>query len=169
MLLLGYPKEGQNMAKLIIVSALMLAISMMTNNATDANSPITEGRTLYTACAPMNFFVVGPDPEDSQKIGLTEQAVENAVESRLRTARLYAPPAKQERVQHLYVVTTIVGPAFHLQVELKRRLDLGYGHTEYATVLGFGNSWHARRPGAVYSRPSATTSGPIHRQLSAGE
>ena len=106
------------MAKLIIVSALMLAISMMTNNATDANSPITEGRTLYTACAPMDFFVVGPDPENSQKIGLTEQAVENAVESRLRTARLYAPPAKQERVQYLYVVTTIVGPAFHLQVEL---------------------------------------------------
>ena len=126
------------MAKLIIVAALMLAISMMTNNATDATGPITERRTLYTACAPMNFFVVGPDPENSQKIGLTEQAVENAVESRLRTARLYAPPAKQERVQYLYVVTTIVGPAFHLQVELKRRLDLGYGHTGYATVWTSG-------------------------------
>lgn len=67
---------------------------------------------LYTACQPMTLLVGGLD-DDTEDIGLTEEAVVNAVESRLRAARLYNPSA----VENLYVNIAVSNPAFIIRLE----------------------------------------------------
>ena len=129
------------MAKVIIVAALVLGIGVMTSSATTAKRAELERKKLYTACAPMDFVVEYLDPENSQRIGLTEQDIANAVESRLRGARLFAPPEKQNREQYLYVNVNIVGYAFSIEVKLIRHLDnLGYGAAGFAGVWEMGST-----------------------------
>ena len=116
---------------MIIVAALVLAIGVMTGSATAADEE------LFTGCAPMDFVVESLDPEDSQRTGLARQDILNAVESRLRVARLFAPREKQNRRQYLYIRVSLLGSAFNIDVELGRYLDnLGYGFGGYAMV------WH---------------------------
>ena len=124
------------MARGIIIAVLLLAIGATTDSATA--EVIGLYRKLYTACAPMDFVVENLEPEESQEIGLTDQAIENVVESRLRAARLFAPSEKQDRKQYLHINVTIVGRAFNINVELRRFLDdLGYG------VGGVVEVWNA--------------------------
>ena len=92
------------MAKLLIVAVSWLAIGAMLGSATAADEK------LYTACAPMDSVVEQLDPEDLQAIGLTKEDIENAVESRLRAARLFAPTAEQtnDKEQFLYINVNIM-------------------------------------------------------------
>ena len=116
------------MAKVVIFAMLLFAIGVVTGSATAADEE------LFTGCAPMDFVVEELDPEDTQT-GLTEKSIENAVESRLRAARLFGPREKQNRRQYLYIRVNTVGFAFSIEVELARHLDdLGYGFGGYATV-----------------------------------
>lgn len=46
----------------------------------------------YTACQPIDLVVQGL-PSDANDIGLREQAIIDAAESRLRSARIYDPDA----------------------------------------------------------------------------
>ena len=134
------------MAKVIIVAALVLAIGAMPRSATTANE--VQRRQLYTSCAPMDFVVESVeslDAEDSKRIGLTKQKITDAVESRLRAARLFTPNAEQtlDKEQYLYINTNIVDRAFHIDVKLNRYLkDIGYGFGGYVTV------WNAGATGA---------------------
>lgn len=114
--------------------ALALAIGVITGSAIAAD----EG--LSTGCAPMDFVVEELNPKGAQRTGLTKKSIENAVESRLRAGRLFAPPEKQARGQYLQVVVTISGFAFGIEVRLNRQLDnLGYGVPGYATVWSAGS------------------------------
>ena len=120
-------------AKMTIVAALVLAIGVITGSAV----AVDEG--LYTACAPMNVFVEPLPSEESQKAGLTREAIMDAVESRLRSARLFASAEKQVRHQYLRVNVNVLGYAFSVGVELRRFLeDLGYGFGGYAVVWDVG-------------------------------
>ena len=98
---------------MIIVAALVLAIGVVTDSATATD----EG--LVTGCAPMNF-VVENLREKHTATGLTEKAIENAVEARLRMARSFAPTAAQtnNRERYLYVNLNIVGRVFSIDVQL---------------------------------------------------
>ena len=121
------------MAKIIISAVLLLAIGTITGSATAADEE------LFTRCAPMEFVVEKLDPEDTRATGLTEKSIENAVESRLRAARLFAPREKQNRLQYLYIHLNIIGFAFGIEVELRRYLDnLGYGIPGFAAVWWAG-------------------------------
>ena len=127
------------MAKVIIVAMLGFAIGAMTGSATTTNTEELEIAALYTACASMQSLVARLDPEDVRQTGLTEKAIMNTVESRLRAARLYASIAKQEqgRSQYLYINVNIFDSAFSIAVDLNRHLEnLGYGLSGFATV------WH---------------------------
>ena len=106
------------MAKVIIVAVLGLAIGAMTGSATTTNTEELEIAALYTACASMQSLVARLDPEDVRQTGLTEKAIMNTVESRLRAARLYASIAKQEqgRSQYLYINVNILDSAFSIAV-----------------------------------------------------
>ena len=129
------------MAKVIIVAALVLAIGAMPGSAATANE--VERRQLYTACAPMDFVVESLDAEDSQRTGLTEQGIANAVESRLRAARLLTPIAEQtlNKEQYLYINANLTDHAFSINVELNRYLkDIGYGFGGYVAVWRRGGA-----------------------------
>lgn len=126
------------MARMIIVTTLILVSTarfvVLETSAVDMG--------LYTACAPMTFVVENLRPEGTQETGLTREALENAVEARLRSARLFAPSEKLDRSQYLYVAVNITGRAFSINVTLERYLDnLGYGIGGYATV------WNMRGAG----------------------
>ena len=119
---------------MIIVATLVLAVGVVMGSATAADEE------LFTACAPMDFFVEPLPPEESQKAGLTREAIMNAVESRLRSARLFASPEKQVRHQYLRVNVNMLGPAYSIGVQLIRFLeDLGYGFGQYAIVWQVGS------------------------------
>ena len=96
------------MAKLIIVSALMLAIGVMTGSAT------AEDEKLFAGCAPMDLLIAVLDPEDTQETGLTREAIINAAEARLRSARLFVPLTKQIENQQTMDREQILGINVHI-------------------------------------------------------
>ena len=138
------------MTKATIVAAFMLVVGTVASSATTAtkaeNEAIEAEREriqLYTACAPMDFLVESLDPEGSQRTGLTRKTIENAVEARLRAARLFTPTAEQpkDKEQYLYINLNIIGHAFSIDVELTRYLkDLGYGFGGFAIVWDTGST-----------------------------
>ena len=89
---------------------------------------------LFTACTPMNLVVESLDPKDIQKTGLTEEAIINMAESRLRAARLFNP----EERQYLYINVNISSTAFSGDIRFKRPLDFGYGLKGHASVWDRG-------------------------------
>ena len=121
------------MAKVIIFAMLLSVIGAITGSAAAADEQ------LFTVCAPMDIFVEPLHPEGSQNTGLTREAIMDAVESRLRAARLFATSEKQVRQQYLRINVNILGFAFSIGVELYRYLDnLGYGIPGYAAVWEAG-------------------------------
>lgn len=98
------------MTKVTFVS-VMLAIGVMAGSVTAADEE------LFAACAPMALSVTDLDPEGTQATGLTQEAIVNAAEARLRSARLLVPFTKQlenpqtwDWPQILSVPVSIVGP-----------------------------------------------------------
>ena len=91
----------------------------------------------------MDFVVESLGSEGSERTGLTRKAIENAVEARLRAARLFTPTAEQlnDKEQYLYINVNIIGHAFSVDVRLTRYLnDLGYGFGGFATVWNSGST-----------------------------
>ena len=127
------------MLKVTVITALLLTVGLQTSSATNT-STAWQMAGLYAACAPMIFTVADLSPEGEKETGLTKQAIINAVESRLRGARLFVPLGKQGkehqiRLQNIHVVVSIYAPAFSVIVSLERLVeDLGYGLPGIATV-----------------------------------
>ena len=82
------------MLKVTVFAALLLVVGLQTSSAAITSDDL-QTATLYTACAPMIFTVADLSPEGEKETGLTKQAIVNAVESRLRGARLFVPLEKQ--------------------------------------------------------------------------
>ena len=73
---------------------------------------------LFTGCVTMDL-VVQDLSEDAHSIGLSVERITNSVESRLRSAKLFS--SKQQR-QYLYININVVGKAFNISVEFKKRV-----------------------------------------------
>ncbi len=71
---------------------------------------------LFADCKPMNLVVERLHPKASE-IGLTRKAIQAAVESRLRSARLYSD---KPALYYLYVRVSLVGNAFALRLQIKK-------------------------------------------------
>ena len=71
---------------------------------------------LFSNCSRMDL-VVENLPADAKKIGLTTEAIQAAVESRLRSARLYD---SERLVPYLYINVLVVGNSFSVSVEYKK-------------------------------------------------
>ena len=119
--------------RMIIVAALLLAIGLQTSSAAITREE-WERMVFYAACAPMSFAVTDLTPEGVRETGLTKQAIINAVESRLRGARLFISVDEQlkEQGQHrpqlIEVIVHIAGLVVSVDVRLKRAVkDMGYG------------------------------------------
>ena len=91
---------------------------------------------LFANCEPMDLIVEGLG-SDATEIGLTEEKIQAAVESRLRSARLYDSNA----YPYLYVNVNVIGIAFNISVEYKKIvIDSASGHEFPATTWTTGST-----------------------------
>lgn len=97
---------------------LVLAVVILTLAATGEAQSTLERFQLFNNCQPMDLFVEGLD-SDATGIGLTEQSIQNVVESRLRSARLYDPNA----TPYLYANVTVTDRAFVATLSYTKWLD----------------------------------------------
>ncbi len=70
---------------------------------------------LFNACRPMELVVEELRP-NAQEIGLTEERIQLAAESRLRAARLYTESREKANYTYLYVYIHVVGHVFTIVV-----------------------------------------------------
>lgn len=89
---------------------------------------------LFTGCAPM-ISTVSVQRHDTD-IDLTTKTVEAAVDSRLRSARLYdSTPTDSAGIQALRVSSMVVGSSFSVDIDLIRWVpDTGNGHSGLVPV-----------------------------------
>ena len=68
---------------------------------------------LFNACRPMMLAVEGRPP-DAQAVGLTEERIQLAAESRLRAAQRYTESGEKANYATLYtLVSSVVSPSFN--------------------------------------------------------
>jgi len=108
---------------------------------------------LFNDCEPM-YLLVERLPADAAGIGLSEQRVQAAVESRLRSARLY--DSFRFANTYLYIRVAVVGGAFHISFEFNQRVrTLDSGLTGTATTWRSGiTGTHGRDAGYIMSAVS---------------
>ena len=104
---------------------------------------------LFNDCRPMSLVVEGLG-SDELELGLTEQRLQAAVESRLRGARLYESRADDA---YFYVNVNVFGPAFSVSLEYNKLvLDLASGATNFATTWNVrGTGTHGRNAEYIVS------------------
>ena len=89
---------------------------------------------LYNECGPMDLVVETLHP-DAAEIGLTEASIQAAVESRLRSARLYDSAADPR----LYVNVLVSGMAVAINLDYQKPVhDPASGVTRVATTWDTG-------------------------------
>ena len=126
------------MANRLTRAALLLsALAPLFSASGAAGESIREKRQrfqLYADCRPMDL-VVEDLPGGVLTIGLTKEAIQAAVESRLRSARLYDSRASH----YLYVNVNVVGRAFSIRLEFNKQVrDILSGDTGRATTWNLG-------------------------------
>ena len=85
---------------------------------------------LFAECRPMGLIVESL-PSDAEKIGLTEESIQAAVESRLRSARLYS----SRLVRHyLYINVNVVGRAYAISVQFNKEVRDLFSKINYLTA-----------------------------------
>ena len=95
---------------------------------------------LFSDCTQMMLVVEGL-PSDATDIGLSDEGVQTAVESRLRSARLYRSDGAI--VPYLYVNVNVVGRAFSIRLEYKKNLY----DVDYAQASGYATTWKSSSAG----------------------
>ena len=81
---------------------------------------------LYNAGRPMELLIESLGNEE-RKIGLSEESLQAAAESRLRAARLYTEDWKRAANAYLYVNVNVVGPAYSISVKYEKRTTDAFG------------------------------------------
>ena len=121
-----------------VVITILLSASLPGRTVVEAQQ---QDLNLFTRCAPMRLIVEELSEEVARDIGLTEEAIVNAVESRLRAARLFDPDVTRTPSTYLYVQVSLVGRAFSISIQLKRwLLDTGFGLPGSVSVWDEGST-----------------------------
>ena len=92
---------------------------------------------LFNACQPMELVIEGMGTDEAA-IGLTENALQAAAESRLRAARLYTGDSKKADYAYLYVHVSVVGRAHSVRVRYKKMVTDAFGESFPATTWHIG-------------------------------
>jgi len=113
---------------------LVIAISQSGLAAQDEDFQTRYDRfRLYTACSPVELLVTVEGETDDVR-GLTEQSIEIAVRSRLRSARIYTDDGLGMYI-HAHII--VAGLAFSASVDLRKELsDPFSGEWMFATTWG---------------------------------
>ncbi len=118
-------------------SLLALAVILTLTPLGEATSSDRDRFELFSDCQPIYLLVENLSPA-AVEIGLAKEAIQAAVESRLRSAQLYNPEAS---TPFLYVYVHVVGIAFHIDLEYnKQLLDLASGLTSRAITWSTGTT-----------------------------
>ncbi len=118
-----------NLMRFFLVSLLLVLLATI-SRAEDLDP--YEAFQLWAGCQPVDLFVYLQKHET--EINLTQEAIEIAVRSRLRSARLYDELAGATT---LSVTVHVVDVAYNIQVELRKTLS-DWAHSER---VGFGTTW----------------------------
>ena len=95
---------------------------------------------LFNACRPMRLVVEEPSP-DAWAVGLTEERIQLAAESRLRAARLYTESDEEANYAFLYINISVVDRAFNISVWYRRSVtDLVNNSIGLATTWVTGST-----------------------------
>ena len=95
---------------------------------------------LFNACRPM-LLVVERLSSDAQAVGLTEERIQLAVESRLRAARLYTESMEKANRAYLYININVVNHAHNISVQYRKWVtDLVNNSNGYATTWDTGGA-----------------------------
>ena len=136
--------------------AVAIAVMMAGHEAPAINLTSPDKR-LYNRCTPMSLFVADMT-QDAVSIGLSKSTVENAVESRLRAARVFSDEHSRDS---LYVQLDVLKSGeqevvFGVDVSLNRYMeDNGFGTPDFVEIwstgtIGFaGSNNHPFIVGAV--------------------
>ena len=118
-------------------SLLALAVILTLTPLAEATSSDRDRFELFSDCQPI-YLIAGDLTPAAVEIGLTKEAIQAAVESRLRSAQLYNPEAS---TPFLYIYVHVVGIAFHIDLEYnKQLLDPASGLTSRATTWSTGTT-----------------------------
>ena len=105
---------------------------------------------LFTNCEAIYVLVEGLSA-DASKIGLTKESIQNAVESRLRSARIFSTTRKMSH--YLYVNVNVAGRTVSSSLEFYKLLSDPFTGTK-----GFATTWvrgmtgtHGNRVGRILS------------------
>ena len=105
---------------------------------------------LYDACRPLNFVLVVQSPDDDLVQGSIEEDVQVAVESRLRTARLYDSEASSHLRVYVHIVNTKTVAGKHVGWQYCWSIDLGKPVLDLASgELGRASTWERRGLGST--------------------
>ena len=91
--------------------------------------------SLYNECRPMDLGVETLHP-DAAEIGLTEASIQAAVESRLRSARLYDSADDDDTNPRFYVNVFVSGSAFFIGLNYQK-----YVHDPASGVTSRTTTW----------------------------
>ena len=94
---------------------------------------------LWTNCEPPNTFV-WLNKHDATYLDLTEEAIEIAVRSRLRSARIYMVGSTLAKLE---VTVHVVSNAFHIDVALRKSLE----DQLFSGISGFATTWQTNSTG----------------------
>lgn len=99
---------------------------------------------LYTECSSMGLLVSIDGADEAADIGLTDDVIQAAAESRLRAARLYVPDFKSviphSPVPYLHAHIHVVGPAIDVHLGFRKNLlDQISGEENYAQTWEKGS------------------------------
>lgn len=89
---------------------------------------------LFANCTMMDFLVERL-PSGASDVGLSYEMIQTAVESRLRSARLYRSDV--ELVPYLYVAVNVIGRAFSTSIEYNKSLY----DADFAGSFGIATTW----------------------------
>lgn len=93
---------------------------------------------LFYGCQQM-FLLVEELPSDASEIGLTRESIQAAVESRLRSARIYT--SDQSALAYLYVNVSVVSRAFSWRLEFNKWVhDFASESERSATTWNIGGT-----------------------------
>ena len=126
------------MRKSWLAAACLLVAA--TTSASAGGVSDTDRFELWNECRPVSLVVEGL-PDDATAIGLTENAIEVAVRSRLRSARLYSEDRVEAAWSYLYVNVNVVSVAFGTTVKYKKYVwDIATNIEHAATTWESGST-----------------------------
>ena len=140
-----------NHAVILTLPLLAILIFLAPQSFAESAEERIDNFELFADCTQMNL-VVERLPDIAFDIGLSEEIIQNAAESRLRSARLYR--SDLDYIPYLYVNVNMTERAFSISLEYHKILyDDHYAHvSQFATTWdrGFVGT-HGRDAGYIVS------------------